>query len=366
MKLWDLMDMDLYREMLLLNYIRINQNGKYRILNYTESAQYEKIWNEVTKQCRGLIIDEDWNVVARPFDKFFNYGELVTDKFLMDHRVEVTDKMDGSLGILFHTYADIPVTDFTLNNSVYYLLSQKSSWNVATKGSMVSDQACMMQDILNDKYSHLNLNPDWTYMFEIIYPGNRIVLDYGDTEDLFLLGARHNETGAVRSAEAVTEWTGPKTQIFAYKTLREALEAPPRPNAEGFVVYFPNLGHRVKIKQDDYVALHRIVTGLTERRIWENMQDGKTLFDLLEIIPDEWHEWLGEVHDKIYVEWCQWHVYLTNLYADLRQNIPKDFPRIDFNNMLDILSVPEKSLMFTLFDGGDLSPEIWKRIRPSA
>lgn len=357
MKLWDLMDMDLYREMLLLKYIRINQQGKYRILNYTEQTQYEKMWNEVTKQCRGLIIDEDWNVVARPFDKFFNYGEYDMDKSLMDYRVEVTDKMDGSLGILF----GIDPNRTSTVDMYWY-----PQWHVATKGSMVSDQACMMQDILNDKYSHLSLDVNWTYMFEIIYPGNRIVIDYGDTADLFLLGARHNETGLVRSAEAVTEWTGPKTQTFSYKTLREALEAPPRPNAEGFVVYFPDLDYRVKIKQDDYVALHRVVTGLTERRIWENMKEGRTLFDLLDIVPDEWHEWLGEVHDKIYVEWCQWHVYLTNLYADLRQNISKDFPRIDFNSMLDILDAPEKSLMFKLFDGDDISSEIWKRIRPSA
>lgn len=355
MKLWDLMDMDLYRQMLVENYIRVNRTGKYRILNYTESAQYGKVWNEVTRQCRGLIIDDSWNVVARSFDKFFNYGEFEIDKSLMDYRVEVTDKMDGSLGILFgrdpNRYS---------NDLLYYY----PVWNVATKGSMVSDQAAMMEEILNSKYKDVRLSVDWTYMFEIIYPGNRIVLDYGDTADLFLLGARHLETGLVRSAEAVTEWTGPKTLTFSYETLREALEAPPRPNAEGFVVYFPDLDYRVKIKQADYVALHRIVTGLTERRIWENMKDGKTLFDLLEIVPDEWHEWLSEVHDKLYTEFCQLHAAATNRYAELRENTPKDFSRIDFNDMLNILNVEDKSLMYALYDGASINETLWKRIRP--
>lgn len=365
MKLWDLMDMDLYREMVLLKYIRINQQGKYRILNYTESAQFEKMWNPVTKQCRGLIIDENWNVVARPFDKFFNYGENQMDKSLMDYRVEVTDKMDGSLGILFGHDPNKKSVDevaFSTSNAGYW----SYEWDVATKGSMISEQSRIMQKILTAKYKGIRLSVDWTYMFEIIYPGNRIVLDYGDTEDLFLIGARHNETGLVRSAEAVTEWTGPRVQTFAYKTLREALEAPQRVNAEGFVVYFPDLDYRVKIKQEDYVALHRVVTGLTERRIWENMKDGKTLFDLLEIVPDEWHDWLGEVHDTIYKEFCQWHNYLTITYTDLRQNTPKDFSRIDFSAMLDILDIPEKGLMFKLLDGDSISSEIWKRIRPSA
>lgn len=35
--------------------------------NYTAKAQYDKLWNEVTLQCRGLILDGDGNVVARPF-----------------------------------------------------------------------------------------------------------------------------------------------------------------------------------------------------------------------------------------------------------------------------------------------------------
>lgn len=363
------MNKDLFREMLLLKYIRINEQGKFRIINYTESAQFDKVWNSVTKQSRGLIIDEDWNVVARPFDKFFNYGEYQADKLLMDYRVEVTDKMDGSLGILFGTSKIVGAPPLKPDSTgavpaVYQPRRIVDTWHVATKGSMVSEQACMMQDILNDKYPDVEFDTAWTYMFEIIYPGNRIVLDYGDTADLFLLGARHIESGVVRPAAAVTEWPGPRVQTFSYKTLREALEAPPRPNAEGFVVYFPDLDYRVKIKQDDYVALHKIVTGLTERRIWENMKEGKTLFDLLEIVPDEWHDWLNEVHDKLYVAWCQLHAAIIDSYAALRENTPKDFSRIDFNDMLNILNIKDKGLMFKLFDGDNINQELWKRIRP--
>lgn len=345
MKLWNLMDMALYQKMLVNKYIRIGQFGKYRILNYTEKAQYDKVWNAVTLQCRGLIIDDKWDVIARPFDKFFNYGEFDMDKYLMDYRVEVTDKMDGSLGILF-------------GKGLY--------WNVSTKGSMVSDQALMMQDILNEKYGYTPFDEEWTYMFEIIYPDNRIVLDYGDTADLFLLGARHNETGLVRSAEAVTEWTGPRTQTFSYKTLREALEAAPRPNAEGFVIYFPDLDYRIKLKQADYVALHKLVTGWTERRIWENMKSGKTLYDLTEIIPDEWHDWLTEVYDRISSEWTALMDSIEDTYTILCQNIPKGFSRIDFNDMLNILEVKNKGFMFSLRDGNDISAKVWDLVRPSA
>ena len=45
------------------------------IYNYTEKAAYDGIWNEVTLQCRGLIVADNGDVVARPFRKFFNYGQ---------------------------------------------------------------------------------------------------------------------------------------------------------------------------------------------------------------------------------------------------------------------------------------------------
>lgn len=46
------------------------------IWNYTEKVQYEKLWDEVTLACRGLVtMDETGEVVARPFKKFFNMEE---------------------------------------------------------------------------------------------------------------------------------------------------------------------------------------------------------------------------------------------------------------------------------------------------
>ena len=52
---------------------------------------------------------------------------------------------------------------------------------------------------------------------------------------------------------------------------------------------------REKIKQDDYVALHRIVTGLSERTVWQHMTDGRPLAELLDGLPDELHTWTRDV-----------------------------------------------------------------------
>ena len=45
------------------------------IWNYSPKVQYEKLWDDITLQCRGLVTDNEGNVVARPFKKFFNIEE---------------------------------------------------------------------------------------------------------------------------------------------------------------------------------------------------------------------------------------------------------------------------------------------------
>ena len=100
------------------------------IHNYTAKVQYEGAWNEITLSCRGLILDAAYNVVARPFAKFFNLGEQTQD--IPDSTFEVYEKMDGSLGIL------------------YWIDEQPY---IATRGSFTSIQAEKANELLHGKYS---------------------------------------------------------------------------------------------------------------------------------------------------------------------------------------------------------------------
>ena len=42
------------------------------ILNYTSKCQFENHWNLSTTHCRGLIVDDNWNIKYKPFQKFTN------------------------------------------------------------------------------------------------------------------------------------------------------------------------------------------------------------------------------------------------------------------------------------------------------
>jgi RNA ligase len=64
-------------------------------------------------------------------------------------------------------------------------------------------------------------------------------------------------------------WTGPMTEVFAYPSFAAALAAEERPGKEGLVVESLVGGGMLKLKQADYIAMHRIVTGVTARSLWE-------------------------------------------------------------------------------------------------
>lgn len=223
------------------------------ILNYTRTAQYKSVWNEVTTACRGIIVHAGTGeVLARPFGKFFNYGES-EELGQLHGPVHVTDKADGSLGILFHDVHGSPT--------------------IATRGSFTGEQATHATAVYRDRYaSHWSPNPDWTYLFEIVYPDNRIVLNYGAQDDLVLLTAIETATGhTVAFADAVANWPGPVVETFGYSSLAEALAAPDRDDREGLVVHFTDTDIRVKVKYTEYKRMHRLLTGCSARTLWEHL-----------------------------------------------------------------------------------------------
>jgi RNA ligase len=239
------------------------------IYNYSRTTQYDGMWDDITLNCRGLVLDLEGNVIAKPFPKFFNYEEHKPED-IPNENFEVYEKMDGSLGIIFH---------------------YEGEWLIATRGSFTSEQAIKGKEML-DKLNKSALIPGYTYLAEIIYPENRIVVDYGDEEKLVVLGAYNNETGKeVEVGEMVNEgWE----VVMMYKTWGEDWETLKKEiskDNEGYVIRFSS-GMRMKIKGDEYVRLHKILTNFSSKDIWELLKNGEALEPFLERVPDEFDDWV--------------------------------------------------------------------------
>lgn len=354
MKLHELIDKDLLAEMYEQGYIdlQVHPQEPLGVLNYAKKTAWEGMWNAATMACRGLIYNmQTMEVIARPFEKFFNYEQLGGPAWMArSGPVVVTDKQDGSLGILY----PLP----------------SGGHAVATRGSFMSDQAKHATAVWNEKYKgKVLLNPDVTYLFEIIYPENRIVLNYGSMDDLVLLGGVFISTGGTLTAVEAAftlDWPGPVTQTFRAWTFAEALALPPRPNAEGIVVHFLETNERVKLKQEDYVALHRIVTGMTDRSVWEALGQGKTVEEIQEPLPEEFWPWVQQVADDLFEKCEQILLSTWDAYLNLLNELPPGFTRKEFAEQIKDYPSPLKGYLFKYLDGQPIRPLVWKLLKPAA
>lgn len=310
------------------------------IYNYTRKAQYEKLWDNITKSCRGLILDNNGNVIAKTFDKFFNLEEHSPEE-IPNEDFEVYEKLDGSLGILF-----------------WY----QGKWILASKGSFTSTQSVKGKQILNEKYNVEPIPKGYTTLVEIIYPENRIVCNYGEDEVLVVLSMINSSNGKELDYDSllkINEETGlPVVKKYDglkdYKTLKSTISK----DREGYVIKFRS-GLRVKIKGEDYVYLHRLLTEFSTIDIWEYLKDKKNLNFLLEKVPDEFDAWVRNTvkdlvvrHDKILEDY-------TEIFNDLAS---KNLDRKDFAE--NAKRYTYSSLLFSMLNGKDVSPYIWKIIKP--
>jgi RNA ligase len=347
MIIYDLFEKELFAEMVEQGFVRVKPHPKAPlwIANYAEKTVYSKTWNDVTTQCRGLIFDDDHNIVARPWRKFWNLGEHSDIEGLLHGKVEVTDKMDGSLGILYWEGDD---------------------WAISTRGYFQSEQAIKGTEMLRSQYRGFVPNPIMTYLFEVIYPTNRIVLNYGEREELVLLGGVHINTGYSHGPNSpwLMDWQGSRTKVFAYTSLGTAMAASPRANAEGLVVRFLDTDLQVKIKQEDYCRAHAIVTGCSNRSIWEMLSKGEDLPEKASFMPDEFHSWMIKTAEDL--EWAKTHWIQQALEA-----YGHVFNDLGFQQGIDRKEFAEKAVqspfraaLFKLWDEQSIEELAWRAVRP--
>jgi RNA ligase len=257
-----------------LGHLRAVVEGEYLLLNYTAEATYERAWNAVERVSRGLIIH--WptaTLAARPFEKFFNLGEMPETMIanLPTEGLEVTVKLDGSLGIGFW---------------------HGEQYRIATRGSFSSEQAQWATAFVQRNYDTSSFPRDTTLLFEIIYPQNQIVINYRGEEALYIIGAITLDGYDYPYAE-LQEFAA----RYGFKLVAKA-EFPDIPGllelaasssgVEGWVLRYPS-GLRVKVKTSEYLKLHRLVTNLSPARVRDALlEDG--LRELIKELPEEFRQ----------------------------------------------------------------------------
>lgn len=249
---------------------------------------------------RGLVINSDSEIVARPFDKFFNYQQFTIPRYEGDISVEnskfrdnepfnTLEKVDGSLSIIYtykdelffsgSNYIDGVVAD--KNKRLYKELYGEDSYNVLKK-----------------------LGTKFTVLMEVVDLNNQIVIKY-DKPAFYLLAVRDTQTGQYVNYEGILKVAKrlgvslPKK--YDMKNVHDILDfMATLKGQEGVVINYAD-GYRLKFKTEDYIKLHLKYTKFrgginTKNNIIAllDMVRNDTLDDLLA----ERHQKYNEDHNK--------------------------------------------------------------------
>lgn len=231
-----------WREVMKVKGINISEDGYLMLLKYGIDCDFS---DPLVQEARGIIFDmSTFEVVCWPFNKFGNYGESYADNIDWSS-ARVQEKIDGSI-----------VKLYWYNNA----------WRWATNGVINAAKAevqnynksyyDLIRSARNYKEIFYNdLNKDYTYIFELVSPYNRVVIEYNFTE-LYHIGTRNNRTGEELNIDLGIQ----KPKEYPLTSLADCLSAAQvlcddGETHEGFVVVDKDW-HRIKIKTPEYLAQH--------------------------------------------------------------------------------------------------------------
>lgn len=209
--------------------------------------------NDIVQECRGLILDMDdnWNVVAYPYKKFFNHGEHHAAR--IDWRTaRYWEKIDGSLMFVywykgkFHVASSgLPDARGELNDGTTFCDLFWATWD------------SLHYDLPQDKRT--------TYIFEMTSPLSTVLVPQTENR-ITLIGARNMDSLCEIDIDTIdVNWS--KVRSYPISSIEEAenlcLSMNPM-EQEGFVITDGTF-NRVKLKSPQYAAISHL--GLTPEEI---------------------------------------------------------------------------------------------------
>ena len=250
------------------------------ILTYTRKTVYDCLWDDVTTKCRGLIIGHNNIIISRPFEKFFNINTTYrpeTNLFALPARLPiVTEKLDGSLGILWKFPE---MFQWAFGEGGQPVKVNDSCIGIATKGSFHSKHAEWATQHYLNNYKSAVWPKGYTPLFEIINEQiQHHIVHYGCPAKLVLIGMINNETGEEADYNTCYHWAkinGIELISVYGKTTLEVLNEN-RENHEGYVLSWSNPCApplKIKVKHNSFLIMQSIIHKATPKAILEALRE---------------------------------------------------------------------------------------------
>ena len=237
-------------------------------------------WTQDNKHMRSVVVNYEGEVISAGFPKFTNYGEN-PDNFTVPTSLKnttVVEKLDGSLLIV----------------SKY-----KGQYILRTRGTV--DASTMANghelELFKEKFlkSLTHDTPDtWnvSILFEWVSPINKIVLNYGDEPDWYVVGIVHHSDYSLYSQEDLDMWAKNKgfkrPATYTFTDVNDLLQNVDQwKGKEGVCVYSKNDQSIHKVKGAWYLALHHMKSELSNIEkvmdVWleQGMPDYNTFYNYI-------------------------------------------------------------------------------------
>ena len=265
--------------------------------------------NPIVQECRGLILDsnDNWKVIAYPFNRFFNHGEKYASNIDWKH-ISAQEKLDGTLIILY-----------------FY----NNEWNIATSGTPDASGQIGNSDITFNDYfwsisEQLGMSKSWMnsnllhnvcYMFELTGNLNKVVVSYKEP-NLTLIGARDLLTyKEICIKEIYDLFSDTKINFlkeYCFNNINDIIktfENISPVEQEGYVIVDKQF-QRIKVKNPKYILMHNMKSSISLKNILDTVRKGE-YSEFISVFP-EYKKEFDDIDEKY-----------KNLIIEVKNNFEK-------------------------------------------
>jgi hypothetical protein len=253
------------------------------VLKYSKQVFYKNSWDNFLEECRGAVVDENFNLIAYPFKKIYNFGiESRAPKIGFDTKVTAFRKVNGFMASVTWYNGDLLIS---------------------TTGSLDSEYVEMVKQLIRQKYNY----QDWclvfsrsdlrgmTFMFECCHVDDPHIVP--EKEGMYLLGYRENVWGSRVQHDSfilreLAQELGCYTPECTVTNMGRVQEMAKETTSEGYVIYTDD-GVSTKIKSPYYLVNKWVARNPNTDKLVDLNRDIKHSID------EEYHGLIDHIRENI-------------------------------------------------------------------
>lgn len=256
-----------------------------RIGKYAKRVFWDNLWTDELEHYRGIVLDEQDNIVSYPFTKIYNYGiEARAPSFADDEYVYVHRKVNGFMAAVTWYKDDILVS---------------------TTGSLDSLYVQYIYDLLDVEKARkvCSSYPDYTFMFECVHPSDPHIIP--EVTGLYYLGCRKKELGS--PIEFFDVDFGCFYPDYLVTDMADVKELVKTCKHEGFVIYHPD-GRATKIKSPYYLMKKFLARSSTKRLLEGKHRIAEEYYPIYDKVQENL-EYFTSLSEQERLEWIRNAIY---------------------------------------------------------